>query len=460
MSDRLDGAVVCVVGLGYVGAPLLEAFTEHFTVIGFDVDSAVVGRVRQNNRSRNALITGEASEISRADFVIIAVPTPVTGSKEPDLSHLTGAAAIAGRNIKRGAVVVLESTVYPGVTEEVLKPVLESESGLECGRDFRVAYSPERINPGDEEHGIGRVTKVVAGMDRESTDLVAELYRRITPGVFKARDIRTAEAAKVIENIQRDLNIALVNELAIIFDKLGLSTRDVLEAAATKWNFHRYAPGLVGGHCIPVDPYYLVYKARELGYHPQVILAGRAINDSMAWHVAHITVKALNNAGKVIKGSRALIMGLTYKENVADTRETPARQVVKHLLEYGIDTYGCDPLLDNIEQQFGIKPYSLPSHCRHETGSSAATRLPPRSCHREESRSHPDHEAVSTDPAYSVDTVVLFDCIILAVAHDAFRELTLDALKSIMNDSPVLIDVRGLYDEQEATGKGFCYRAL
>jgi len=389
--------VVCVVGLGYVGLPLAKAFSRSCRVIGFDNDPTVIARhqatasviargeapaaviarhevPRQSPDSRpltdasgppttdsrlltNLTFTHNAEEIRQADYVIICVPTPVTKSKEPDLSYVRSAAETIGRNMKRGVVVVLESTVYPGVTEEVVMPILEKESGFKCGEDFRIAYSPERINPGDEEHAIERITKVVAGMDEKTTDEVASLYSKVAAGVFKARDIKTAEAAKVIENIQRDLNIALMNELSLIFNKMGLNTRDVIDAAATKWNFHGYSPGLIGGHCIPVDPYYLVYKARELGYHPQVILAGRAINDSMPGHVAEITIKALNNVGKVIKGSRVLIMGLTYKENVADTRETPVKEMIKALKEYGVNICGYDPLLNNIEQEFGIKSY-------------------------------------------------------------------------------------------------------
>jgi len=239
---------------------------------------------------------------------------------------LTSAAEIVGKNLKKGAIVVLESTIYPGVTEEIIAPILESASGLKCGADFKIGYSPERINPGDEAHALDKITKIVAGMDEETTENLAELYSLIT-NIYKAKDIRTAEAAKVIENIQRDLNIALMNELTLIFHKMGLDTKSVLEAATTKWNFHRYSPGLVGGHCIPVDPYYLVYKAKELGYHPQVILAGRAINDYMPKHVAEMAIKGLNEVGKVIKGSKVLIMGLTYKENVPDTRESPVRIV-------------------------------------------------------------------------------------------------------------------------------------
>jgi UDP-N-acetyl-D-galactosamine dehydrogenase len=419
MIDKLEDAVICVVGLGYVGLPLAQAFSKKFKVIGFDTNSNRIRELIQRNYGQNSVFTDDAKDIGQADFIIIAVPTPVTKSKEPDLSSVESAAGIAGQNMKKGAMVILESTVYPGVTEEIVKPILEKESGLKCGRDFKIAYSPERINPGDEEHSLDKITKVVAGMDGETTELVARLYNEVSPHIFKARDIKTAEAAKVIENIQRDLNIALMNELSLIFEKMGLSTKDVLEAASTKWNFHRYLPGLVGGHCIPVDPYYLVYKAKELGYHPQVILAGRAINDYMPKHVAEMAIKALNNVGKVIKGSKILIMGLTYKENIADIRETPTREIVKELQEYGVDVYGYDPMLDDIEQKFGIKALS------------------------------------------SLENISGIDCVILAVAHDAFKEIiTLDKLKDIMNANPILIDVRGFFDGREAQERGFIYRNL
>ncbi len=396
--------IVCVVGLGYVGLPLAEAFSKSLKVIGFDTDTQKIHQLDGNAlrvmgkesqappnspithhpllMTQSLTFTTDPAEISQADFIIIAVPTPVTKSKEPDLSYVKNASETIGQNMKKGATVILESTVYPGVTEEIVAPVLEKESGLKCGEDFKIAYSPERINPGDEEHAIGKITKVVAGMDEETTELVAELYSKVTAKVFKAKDIRTAEAAKVIENIQRDLNIALMNELSLIFDKMGLSTKDVLDASATKWNFHRYSPGLVGGHCIPVDPYYLVYKAKELGYHPQVILAGRAINDSMPKHVAEMTIKALNNVGKVIKGSKVLIMGLTYKENVADTRETPVKGIIQELKEYGVDIFGYDPLLNDIEHEFGIKPYPTspithhPSPITHNASPITAISVP------------------------------------------------------------------------------------
>lgn len=419
MVDKLtlNKAVVCVIGVGYVGLPLAEAFSKSLWVVGFDVDKEKLAKLNKDNRHPNLTFTDRTKEISRADFVIICVPTPVTESKEPDLSYVENAARIVGQNMRRGSVVILESSVYPGVTEEIVKPILENESGFSCGRDFKIAYSPERINPGDTKHTVDNTTKVVAGMDEETTELVAELYRKVTH-IFKTKDIRTAEAAKVIENIQRDLNIALVNELALIFEKMGLSTKDVLDAAATKWNFHHYVPGLVGGHCIPVDPYYLVYKAKELGYHTQVILAGRAINDYMPKHIAEMTIKALNNVGKVIKSSRVLIMGLTYKENVPDTRESPVKGIIKELKEFGVEIYGYDPLLDNAEDEFAIKVVK------------------------------------------GLKEVPKVDAVIVTVAHDAFKKLKLAKLREYLTDKPVLIDVRQFFDGEKAEREGFYYRTL
>lgn len=409
-------AVVCVVGLGYVGLPLAKAFSKHLKVIGYDVGEEKVKKLGGNNKKDNAEFTSDPLKIKEADFILICVPTPVTKSKEPDLSYVRSAAETVGRNFKRGAVVVLESTVYIGVTEEVVAPILEKESGLKCGVDFKVGYSPERINPGDNEHTIDKIVKIVAGMDEETTEILAELYGLITT-VYKAKDIKTAEAAKVIENIQRDLNIALMNELAIIFHKMGLDTKAVLDAAATKWNFHRYTPGLVGGHCIPVDPYYLVYKARELDYHPQVILAGRAINDYMPKHVAEMAIKGLNEVGKVIKGSKVLIMGLTYKENVPDTRESPVRDMIKELKEFGVDVYGYDPLLSNEEiEGFGVKALD--------------------------------------------ELNVKVDCVIVAVAHDEFRKMNLEDIDKFMNENPVLVDVRGIFDGGIAEREGFYCNTL
>ena len=411
-----DNATVYIVGLGYVGLPLAEAFSRHIRVIGYDVDEA---KVAELNKGEGGIeFTTDASQIKQADFVIIAVPTPVTKAKDPDLSYVMSAAKTIGQNLKKGAIVVLESTVYPGATEEVVKPILEEESGMRCGTDFKIGYSPERINPGDEEHTTESITKIVAGMDAESADRLAGLYGLIT-SVYRAKDIKTAEAAKVIENVQRDLNIALMNELTLIFHRMGLDTRAVLDAAGTKWNFHRYTPGLVGGHCIPVDPYYLVHKAEELGYHPRVILAGRAINDSMPGYVALMAIKGLNDVGKVINGSKVLIMGLTYKENVPDTRESPVREIVRVLEEFGVDVYGYDPLLsDEMIEGFGVKALG-------------------------------DQDGAA-------------DCVIVTVAHDEFRVTGLPDVERlmVMDEKPVLIDVRGMFDREEAERSGYYYRTL
>ena len=414
---RVESALIAVVGLGYVGLPLAQEFARYNRVIGFDKDTYKVNELSLGNHYQNLLITGNPEELEKADFIIIAVPTPVTKSKEPDLSYIESACHTVKRYIKRGSIVIIESTVYPGVTEEVAKPILE-ESGLKCGSDFKIAYSPERINPGDEAHGLAAVVKVVSGMDEETTEIVAKLYGRICPNVFKAKDIRTAEAAKVIENVQRDLNIALVNEFALIFEKLGLSTREVLRAAATKWNFVPYSPGLVGGHCIPVDPYYLVFKANEVGYHPQVILAGRAVNEYMSKHVAEMAIKAMNRSGKVIAQSRVLIMGLTYKENVPDTRESPVKGMIKELKEFGVNVFGFDPLIKDINSQFNI--------------------------------------GVVED----LKSVKGIDCIIITVVHRVFKELTLEQLRQTTSDKPVLVDVRGFYDPTEAKRAGFAYSTL
>jgi UDPglucose 6-dehydrogenase/UDP-N-acetyl-D-galactosamine dehydrogenase len=386
--------------------------------MGYDIDEAKVGKLNAENDNDNIEFTSDPAQIKQADFVIIAVHTPVTKSKEPDLRYVKSAAETVGKNLKRGATVVLESTVYPGVTEEVVKHVLERESKMKCGIEFYIGYSPERINPGDDAHALTKITKIVAGMDDETTERLAALYGLIT-NVYKAKDIRTAEAAKVIENIQRDLNIALMNELAIIFHKMGLDTKSVLDAASTKWNFQPYKPGLVGGHCIPVDPYYLVYKAKELGYHPQVILAGRAINDFMPKHVAEMAIKGLNEVGKVIKGSKVLIMGLTYKENVPDTRESPVREMVKELKEFGVAAYGYDPLLSKEEiERFGVKALD------------------------------------------NLNVKLKMDGVIVAVAHDEFKKMKLENIKKFMNNKPIIVDVRGIFDGEEAKRKGFYYETL
>ncbi len=416
-SPVSDKDIVCIIGLGYVGLPLAEAFSRSGRVIGYDIDSAKIKKLKENNDNQNLLFTSNPEDIGQADFIIIAVPTPITRDKKPDLSLVINAARTISQNMKKGSVVVLESTVYPGVTEDILKPILE-ESGYKCGTDFKIAYSPERINPGDGEHALDKITKVVSGMDEATTEAVSQLYNKIVPATFKAKDIRTAEAAKVIENIQRDLNIALMNELTLIFQRMDIDIRDVIAAASTKWNFYTYSPGLVGGHCIPVDPYYLVYKAEELGYSSQVILAGRAINDSMPGHVAEMTIKALNDLGKVIKGSRVLIAGLTYKENVADIRQSPVKDIIKGLEEYGVEIIGYDPLLTNIESDFGIQA------------------------------------------VYDLQNAKDIDCVILTVAHNTFQGIGLDGFKKIMRSNPLLIDIRGMFSKEEAQRKGFHYKIL
>ncbi len=417
MKRNLNESVVCVVGLGYVGLPLAQAFAKSLRVIGFDVNDATIKKLNQSNDNPNLTFTSHPKKISKAGFIIICVPTPLTKSKDPDPSCIRSAAVTIRQNMRKGSVVVLESSVYPGVTEDILKPILE-EFGLKCGKDFKIAYSPERVNPGDKKHSVDKITKVVAGMDEGTTELVSKLYHKISPNIFVAKDIKTAEAAKVIENIQRDLNIALMNELALIFDKMGLNTKDVLDAATTKWNFQRYSPGLVGGHCIPVDPYYLTYKAKELGYHPQVILAGRAVNDAIPEHIANMTIKSINSVGKVVKGSRVLIMGLTYKANVADTRESSVKGIIKTLREYGVEIYGYDPLLDDIEAQFGIKYVS------------------------------------------KLERIKNIDCIILSVAHDAFKKITSNTLRKLMSSDPIVIDVPGFFDADVIGRANIQYRCL
>ncbi|PKL70358.1 MAG: nucleotide sugar dehydrogenase [Methanomicrobiales archaeon HGW-Methanomicrobiales-1] len=414
VSGQDDKVTVCVIGLGYVGYPLAEAFSQHVETIGFDIDRNKIDQIQKSGSKIHA--TSNPEEIHNADYILICVPTPVTKNKQPDLSPVRGAVEIAGRHLKKGATVVLESTVYPGVTEEIVLPILEKESGMKCGEGFRIGYSPERINPGDDAHELAKIIKIVAGMDNETLDDLAILYGNVTT-VYRARSIQVAEAAKVIENIQRDLNIALMNELTVIFHRLGINTADVLEAAGTKWNFMHFTPGLVGGHCIPVDPYYLVARAQEYGYHPQVILAGRSINDSMPKYVADMAVKGLNNAGKVIKGSSVLIMGLTYKENVPDTRESPVEEMVKELKEFGVHVYGYDPLLpDSIIQKFGAIP--LPE----------------------------------------LDRKV--DAIIVAVAHNAFRTMNIDYIHNLMNAHPLLVDVRGMIAKTTAEENGITYYRL
>ncbi|UUX93903.1 nucleotide sugar dehydrogenase [Methanoplanus endosymbiosus] len=410
---------VCVVGLGYVGLPLAEAFTGKIRTIGYEIVEAKAKEIADSTKT-SLIVTSDSAMIKEADMIAICVPTPVLKSKEPDLSYVKSAATTVGQNLKHGAIVVLESTVYPGATEEIVIPTLEKESGMICGVDFKVGYSPERINPGDDEHTLDKITKIISGMDEETTETLADIYGLITT-VYKAQNIKTAEAAKVIENIQRDLNIALMNELSLIFSRMDIDTKAVIDAASTKWNFHQYRPGLVGGHCIPVDPYYLVYKAKALGYHPQVILAGRAINDYMPKHVAEMAIKGMIEAGKVIKGAKVLIMGLTYKENVADTRESPVEYMIQELKEWGVDVYGYDPLLKNSEiEHFGAVPVD---------GSLFNTS-------NETDISTKKNDIINNFKA---------DCIILTVIHEEFNNLKVEDYNELMNSESSFIDVRGLF---------------
>lgn len=364
---------IAIVGLGYVGLPLAVKFgtSKLKPVIGFDVDVDKIKQLKKGIDDTGEVIPDELKTsdiefsddqkiLKKANFIITAVPTPITKAKKPDLALIKEVSKTIGQNLSKDSIVVFESTVYPGVTEDICVPIIERESGLKCGQDWKIAYSPERTNPGDKERTIDKITKIVSGMDQETLNVVADTYSEIIKaGVHKAPTIKTAEAAKVIENVQRDLNIALANELSIIFEKIGINTEDVMEAAGTKWNFQKYKPGLVGGHCIGVDPYYLTYRAEELGHHPEVILAGRRINDHMPKRVAELVIKSLIEGGKTIKGSKVLVMGLTFKENVKDIRNSKAKEVIKQLQEYKVEVLGHDPLLDEEEiNGFGVKNIS------------------------------------------------------------------------------------------------------
>ena len=413
-KSKLKEKIICVVGLGYVGLPLALEFSKYFSVIGFDINNEKICNLKKNLVNIN--LTSDSSQIKKADYIIIAVPTPINKSKEPDLSFVESASKIVGRNLKKGATIVLESTVYPGVTEDIVGPIIEKESGFKKIIDFKLGYSPERINPGDKDHTINKINKIVAGINKDTTEELAKIYGKITR-VYKISNIKIAEAAKVIENIQRDLNIALMNELAIIFHMMDLDTKAILDAASSKWNFHRYNPGLVGGHCIPVDPYYLVYKAKEVGYDPQVILAGRAINDYTPKYVGMMAIEGLNKVGKVIKDSKILIMGLTYKQNVSDTRESPVKTLIKELRKFGSSLYAYDPLLSTEKiLEFEVKNYD--------------------------------------------DSNIKYDCIIFTVAHEEFKKMKFEEIKKIMKNNPVLIDVTGLFNKNMAIKNGFYYQTL
>ena len=420
-------STLAVIGLGYVGLPLVVEFGKQSRTIGFDIaQNKVDACLRGTDPSRElpdsemalakfAEYTSDPKKLAEADLIIVAVPTPVDDAHIPDFKPLIGASTSAGRNLKKGAIVIYESTVYPGATEEVCIPVLERESGLKWKQDFFVGYSPERINPGDKEHTLTKILKIVSGDTPETLDKVAKLYERIViPGVHRATSIKAAEAAKVIENTQRDLNIALMNELAIIFDKIGLDTTEVLEAAGTKWNFLRFKPGLVGGHCIGVDPYYLTHKADMLGYHPQVILAGRRINDSMGKFIAEQTIKHMIAAGSTIKGAKVNVMGLTFKENCGDLRNSKVIDIIRELETYGVEVHVTDAQAEAEE-------------ALHEYG-------------------------VTLEPW---DKLPRADAIVAAVSHKEYAELSMDDLGKKLVKGGAFIDVKAAFNQQALAGAGY-----
>ncbi len=420
-------AAVAVVGLGYVGLPLAVVLADHFRVVGFDISQSRIDELRRGHDRTgevdaprlgraNIEYTAEPADLARAAVIIVAVPTPLDQHRGPDLGPVKSASRTVGENMSKGCVVCYESTVYPGLTEEICVPSLEERSGLRCGRDFWVGYSPERINPGDREHTIETVVKVVAGQDEATTELLAGLYGRVVKaGVHRAPSIKVAEAAKVIENTQRDLNIALMNELALIFERMDIDTSQVLEAAGTKWNFLRFKPGLVGGHCIGVDPYYLTFKAESLGFWPQVILAGRRINDLMGKHVAETAIKLLAKSGACIRGARIGVLGLTFKENVPDLRNTKVVDVVQELREYSMEVLVHDPMAD-------------PAEAMHEYGLELSP----------------------------LDELRDLDALILCVAHRDYAGLTPQSLLSWFRDpaAAIVLDVKGVLDPAQAAAAG------
>ncbi len=423
---------VSLIGLGYVGMPIAVAFSKKVNVIGFDLNEKKIELYKAgidptkevgDEEIRNCAVefTAEESKLQEAKFHIVAVPTPVKSDHTPDLSPVEGASEILGRNLTKGSIVVYESTVYPGVTEEVCVPILEKESGLKCGVDFKIGYSPERINPGDKIHRLETITKIVSGMDPETLQEIANTYRLVVDaGVYEAESIKVAEAAKVIENSQRDINIAFMNELSIIFNKMGIDTKSVLQAAGTKWNFLNFQPGLVGGHCIGVDPYYLTYKAEQLGYHSQIILSGRRINDDMGKYVAENLVKSLIKQDKNVKNAHVAVLGFTFKENCPDTRNTKVIDIINELKEYGIDPVVVDPQADAAEAKnlYGIQFEDM-------------------------------------ENLYGLDAVVL------AVAHSDFEELTLDKMSSLYRDDKrVLLDIKGILDRKNYEEAGYMYWRL
>lgn len=409
---------VSVIGLGYVGLPVAVAFGTKAKTIGFDINPTRISELQRSHdrtgeltpeelSASDVIYTASAGQLKQADFHIIAVPTPINDANQPDLTLLIRASETTGSVLKKGDIVVYESTVYPGATEEVCLPVLEKKSGLTCGSDFKIGYSPERINPGDKEHTFTKIKKVVAGQDADSLDVIAQTYERVvTAGVHRAPSIMVAEAAKVIENTQRDLNIALMNELALIFDRMGIDTGDVLKAAGSKWNFLPFKPGLVGGHCIGVDPYYLTHKAERIGYIPQVILAGRRINDGMGKFVAQHTIKEMIHAGHCVAGSIVTVLGLTFKENCPDLRNSKVVDIIREFEEYGITVQVHDPRADRAE---ALRYYGISLSSREELKAAVA--------------------------------------VVTAVAHEEYLHWSAaDLLSLLVTNQPVLIDVKGIFN--------------
>ena len=416
---------IAIIGMGYVGLPLAVAFAEkNINVIGFDLNEEKIKKYKNGEdptnevgidrlkKLKNIEYTTDEKAISKAKFIIVAVPTPVGKNNIPNLKPVEEASRIIGRNISKGTYIVFESTVYPGVTEDICIPILEKESGLTCKIDFKIGYSPERVNPGDKVNTVETIVKIVSGIDEESLENIAKIYEIIVkPGVYKATSIKVAEAAKVIENSQRDVNIAFVNELAMIFEKMGIDTQDVLEAAGTKWNFLKFFPGLVGGHCIGVDPYYLTYKSEEVGYISQLILSGRRINDGMSKFIAEKCVKEMIKAGKFIKGARVLILGLTFKENCPDLRNSKVMDVVRELETYGIEVLINDPVVDSEEakKEYGIEIVNL-------------------------------------------SEIKEIDAVIVAVKHNSYLSLSKKDIKNLFVNSEekaLLMDLKGVFDKKK-----------
>ena len=423
----MSAQIVAVVGLGYVGLPLAVEFGKKIETIGYDLSETKIGHYRNHHDPTGEVssaglkaatklsVSCDPSTLARADFIIVAVPTPVDAAHQPDFSPLISSSTTVGRHLKPGAVVIYESTVYPGATEEICIPILERESGLKWMRDFHIGYSPERVNPGDKERTITRITKVVSGDDAETLEKVAKLYESvIVAGVYRASSIKVAEAAKVIENTQRDLNIALINELAVIFDRLGIDTLEVLQAAGTKWNFLPFRPGLVGGHCIGVDPYYLTHKAEMLGYHPEVILAGRRINDGMASYVAQQTIKQLIRAGSPVKNARVNVLGLTFKENCPDLRNSKVADVVRELQDFGCVVRVHDPVAESREAM-------------HEYGISLT----------------------------GWEDLPEADAMVVAVSHKEYLALPQTELLSKLKHGGVFVDVKSAYEPLAIRAAGF-----